>query len=171
MSPPSPLTPPATSSSRSIKVEMISPSSLGSQAALATFTSLRRSTRSLTSSSTRPFNPLDLSSYASSSTPNTKSGLTTGASVPSTPGSSKRRVKDELRTPSSTKRARTKVKAEPPSTPPPAGDEPVAPESSSQKALPLLALGKPHPEPPKWREQYRLIERMRKGIVAPVDDM
>ena len=37
--------------------------------------------------------------------------------------------------------------------------------------MPQLALEKPHPEPPKWREQYGLIERMRKGIVAPVDDM
>ncbi|EIW66237.1 hypothetical protein TREMEDRAFT_23302, partial [Tremella mesenterica DSM 1558] len=33
------------------------------------------------------------------------------------------------------------------------------------------ALEKPHPAPPKWKEQYDLIKRMREGIVAPVDEM
>jgi endonuclease-3 len=37
--------------------------------------------------------------------------------------------------------------------------------------MPLPKLEKPHPAPARWEEQYRLIERMRKGIVAPVDDM
>lgn len=44
------------------------------------------------------------------------------------------------------------------------------PKSSSKK-LPQLALEKPHKAPERWEEQYRLIERMRKGIVAPVDNM
>jgi len=42
---------------------------------------------------------------------------------------------------------------------------------SSAKKLPQLALEKPHKAPDKWEEQYRLIERMRKGIIAPVDNM
>ncbi|WWD16910.1 hypothetical protein CI109_101342 [Kwoniella shandongensis] len=48
---------------------------------------------------------------------------------------------------------------------------PKTPRSASKKPLPQVALAKPHPAPAKWEEQYRLIERMRKGIVAPVDDM
>jgi endonuclease-3 len=44
-------------------------------------------------------------------------------------------------------------------------------KKAKSKPLPQLVLDKPHPEPPRWREQHRLIERMRKGIVAPVDDM
>jgi len=53
-------------------------------------------------------------------------------------------------------------------------DEDAATPKSKQaksKPLPQLALEKAHPEPAKWKEQYRLIERMRKGIIAPVDDM
>jgi hypothetical protein len=34
-----------------------------------------------------------------------------------------------------------------------------------------MSLAKPHPAPARWEEQYRLIEQMRMGIVAPVDDM
>lgn len=88
---------------------------------------------------------LDLSSYAY--TPD----------VPVTP---RKRAKiepvdleDAVQTPSSTR----------PNMPP-------TPRSSSKK-MPQLALDKPHKEPDRWREQYRLIEHMRKGIVAPVDDM
>ena len=42
---------------------------------------------------------------------------------------------------------------------------------SSAKKLPQLALEKPHKAPDRWEEQYRLIARMREGIVAPVDNM
>jgi endonuclease-3 len=42
---------------------------------------------------------------------------------------------------------------------------------SSAKKLPQLALEKPHKAPDRWEEQYRLIARMREGIVAPVDTM
>lgn len=42
---------------------------------------------------------------------------------------------------------------------------------SGKKPMPQLALEKAHPEPARWREQYQLIERMRKGIIAPVDTM
>ncbi|WVO17159.1 hypothetical protein L204_104851 [Cryptococcus depauperatus] len=42
---------------------------------------------------------------------------------------------------------------------------------SAKKPIPLSALSKPHPAPANWEEQYRLIEQMRRGIVAPVDDM
>jgi endonuclease-3 len=48
---------------------------------------------------------------------------------------------------------------------------PIGTPKSSAKKLPQLALEKPHKAPEKWEEQYRLIERMRKGIIAPVDDM
>jgi hypothetical protein len=44
-------------------------------------------------------------------------------------------------------------------------------EKVRMKVLPQVKLDKPHPAPLKWREQYALIERMRKGIIAPVDDM
>lgn len=66
---------------------------------------------------------------------------------------------------------RKRVKVEP-STPqtPEAKRPPLTPRSSSKK-MPVLALDKPHKEPDRWREQYRLIEKMRRGIVAPVDDM
>jgi len=47
----------------------------------------------------------------------------------------------------------------------------MATPKSSAKKLPQLALDKPHKAPDKWEEQYRLIERMRKGIIAPVDNM
>jgi endonuclease-3 len=42
---------------------------------------------------------------------------------------------------------------------------------SSKKPVIQLALDKPHPAPPKWEEQYRLIKKMREGIIAPVDNM
>ena len=66
-----------------------------------------------------------------------------------------------------------KAKIEHPSTPFSASnpDRPSTPRSSSKKAMPILALDKPHPAPARWEEQYRLIEKMRKGIIAPVDDM
>jgi endonuclease-3 len=47
----------------------------------------------------------------------------------------------------------------------------MATPKSSAKKLPQLALENPHKAPEKWEEQYRLIEKMRRGIVAPVDDM
>ncbi|BEJ13336.1 hypothetical protein CspHIS471_0305100 [Cutaneotrichosporon sp. HIS471] len=51
-------------------------------------------------------------------------------------------------------------------------DEPVSPvRRRKEKAAYLPAREKAHPEPPKWREQYALIERMRAGIDAPVDTM
>ncbi|ORX36218.1 DNA glycosylase [Kockovaella imperatae] len=136
------------------------------------YTTLRRSTRSVSTTSPASKTPLDLSKYAfasSSSSPKrvkkespmtptsakTASTSTADASSPSTPRSSKR--------------ARVKLE---PMTPETSGIErPPTPKSSSKKPMPLLALDKPHPAPPKWEEQYRLIERMRKGIIAPVDDM
>lgn len=62
------------------------------------------------------------------------------------------------------------LKREPESKPNGVGST-STPKTTPKKALPLLALEKPHPEPAKWREQYRLIEHMRKGIIAPVDDV
>ncbi|WVR04183.1 hypothetical protein IAU60_001183 [Kwoniella sp. DSM 27419] len=118
------------------------------QPSSSSYTSLRRTTRALASAS---------GSEAAPST-DTKKDLARYALEPSTPSP---RKKPRLATPL--------VKIEPniddgsiasPKTP-----------RSSKKPLPLLALDKPHPAPPRWEEQYRLIEHMRKGIVAPVDNM
>jgi endonuclease-3 len=108
--------------------------------------SLRRSTRStpLGKNGDSSKTTLDVSSYAY---------------APVTPSPRKRAkiehidVKPELKTP---------VKSERPI---------LATPKSSTKKLPQLALEKPHKAPDRWEEQYRLIERMRKGIIAPVDDM
>lgn len=116
------------------------------------FTSLRRSTRSSTTTQSTSTTNLNLSRYAYN---------------PITPP--RKRIKTEPRhdhvemellvqTPM------TKLKDDPDATATP------TPRSSSKK-MPQLALEKPHKEPDRWREQYRLIEHMRKGIVAPVDNM
>lgn len=44
-------------------------------------------------------------------------------------------------------------------------------KSPAKKPLPQVALAKPHSAPAKWEEQYHLIEKMRRGFVAPVDEM
>lgn len=44
-------------------------------------------------------------------------------------------------------------------------------KSPAKKPLPQVALAKPHSAPAKWEEQYQLIEKMRRGFVAPVDEM
>jgi hypothetical protein len=63
-------------------------------------------------------------------------------------------VKDESATPARTPRIKKESTAKPrPSTPI------------------KLKLDKPHPEPPRWRRQYELIEKMREKIVAPVDTL
>lgn len=67
---------------------------------------------------------------------------------------------------------RKRIKVEPkPSTPLARTSEGAPTPRSSSKKMPVLALDKPHKEPERWREQYRLIEKMRRGIIAPVDDM
>lgn len=56
--------------------------------------------------------------------------------------------------------------------------EPQSPATPSRKktgggsSTPIkLKLDKPHPEPPRWRRQYTLIEQMRARIIAPVDTL
>lgn len=44
-------------------------------------------------------------------------------------------------------------------------------KSPAKKPLLQVALAKPHSAPAKWEEQYHLIEKMRRGFVAPVDEM
>lgn len=122
----------------------------------ATYTSLRRTTRSYRSSlvdaepnvkaepPASPIRSLDLSSYA----------YTPPVSTP--PRKRVKREQDPLATPG------TEGESKPATTPS---------SAKKSKPFPQLALDKPHPEPARWREQYRLIERMRRGIVAPVDDM
>jgi endonuclease-3 len=106
------------------------------------------------------------------------------AQTPTPSTKSPARTMETLRTGSSTRRSKRSanveevkpeipinpLKREPESKPNGVGSTSI-PKTTPKKALPLLALEKPHPEPAKWREQYRLIEHMRKGIIAPVDDM
>ncbi|WVQ75589.1 hypothetical protein IAR50_005217 [Cryptococcus sp. DSM 104548] len=76
-------------------------------------------------------------------------------------------------TPSPRKRPRLKsVKTEPDVDRQASPIKAVAtPRSTPKKPMPQTSLAKPHPAPAKWEEQYRLIEHMRRGIIAPVDDM
>ncbi|KAK8861201.1 hypothetical protein IAR55_002020 [Kwoniella newhampshirensis] len=120
------------------------------------FTSLRRTTRSSTTSNSdhastiRGTSKFDLEKYRFQN-----------QASPSTP--SPRKKKPRIVTPVKVEDAKDLlVKVE---------DRPKTPKSASKKPLPQVALGKPHPAPARWEEQYNLIERMRKGIVAPVDDM
>lgn len=113
------------------------------------FTPLRRSTRSTTRAKSEDPGPsaLNLSSYAYSSPP-------------------RKRMKTEVKT--EVKEEEELVKVEP-------DEKPRLPRAASTpkkgQGQPTAARAKAHPEPPKWREQYALIERMRAGIEAPVDTM
>ncbi|WVW79822.1 hypothetical protein I302_101792 [Kwoniella bestiolae CBS 10118] len=130
------------------------------------FTSLRRRTRSVvsvgeTEAAKKSIIKLDIAKYQY---------------VPSTPP----RKKQKVDTPTEVKledvedaagssgsnrktpKSSCKVKAE--------AGSPKTPRSA-KKSLPQLSLTKPHPAPPRWEEQYKLIEEMRKNIVAPVDNM
>ncbi|GJE88087.1 endonuclease III [Phanerochaete sordida] len=50
--------------------------------------------------------------------------------------------------------------------------KPARPSVSPRKQKPVpQSLAVPHPAPPRWREQYEAIKRMRENIVAPVDTM
>lgn len=118
------------------------------------FTSLRRATRSTTrtpatsSPSSTPAPALDLSKYSYEPRKRVKRENTVKAEVKDEPDEPLVEVKE---TPAKRKREA--------STP------------RKEKAAYLPARGKAHPEPPRWREQYALIERMRAGIDAPVDTM
>jgi endonuclease-3 len=98
------------------------------------------------------------------------------ASLNPSPTAGPSTVKRSSSPPLSTPRKRVKKEDEPLTPLSEIKDSPRASGSGSAKKvkikpLPLVALEKPHPAPARWKEQYRLIERMRKGIVAPVDDM
>jgi endonuclease-3 len=139
-----------TSDVTPVKVEPPSPSSA------STYTSLRRATRSVSSSSSRP---VDLGSYAYK---------------PTTP-SPRKRVKRESPAAADREDDPLVKLEEVPLTPisqlaETGPSRPLTPRSN-KKPMPQMALAKPHPAPARWEEQYRLIERMRRGIVAPVDDM
>lgn len=118
------------------------------------YTSLRRTTRS----ATRPTPPsAPLIKVEEDESLISLAGI---ADPPVTPTRPRKRVKREPVTPID-----QKVKVE-------GGlDTPGSQPRSAKKVMPLPKLEKPHPAPARWEEQYRLIERMRKGIVAPVDDM
>ncbi|OCF34089.1 endonuclease III [Kwoniella heveanensis BCC8398] len=147
-----------------IKAEPISPSNKKPSTVSPHFTSLRRTTRSLANpTATRlsestieePTNNhrkrLDVSKYEY---------------TPTTPSPRKKPRLDI--TPIAVKRENGIAG---PSTPSGSAASPRTPKSASKKPFPQLALDKPHPAPARWEEQYRLIERMRKGIIAPVDNM
>ncbi|WWC69038.1 uncharacterized protein I206_102974 [Kwoniella pini CBS 10737] len=134
------------------------------------FTSLRRTTRSIVSTNSKP-------SSSSSSALQVKA-------EPVSPINGKRSKLDMTKyeyKPSTPPRKR--VKTSPNTTPiivkllkveiedNPDGNGNKTPKSTSKKPFPKLSLDKPHPAPPRWEEQYRLIEHMRKGIIAPVDNM
>lgn len=85
-------------------------------------------------------------------TRNKAGSVLVGSSMESTP---MRTVKDEDATPA---RKTPKIKNE--TTAKPRPSTPIK-----------LKLDKPHPEPPRWRRQYELIEKMREKIVAPVDTL
>lgn len=154
------------------------------------YVSLRRSTRSLAGSShTTPVKaePLDnLSGTSSMGPPQSGAGARTGSGGtpskrvklehPSTPSPRPSRAPRASRTPSSARRT-GQVKVEPidgesevlvelpESTPTPKK------KGTPKKAMPLAPLVKAHPEPARWREQYAVIEEMRRGLNAPVDTM
>ncbi|QRW15325.1 HhH-GPD superfamily base excision DNA repair protein [Ceratobasidium sp. AG-Ba] len=47
---------------------------------------------------------------------------------------------------------------------------PLSPSPRKKKAI-AMELDKPHPAPPNWERQYKLIEEMRANVQAPVDTM
>lgn len=118
------------------------------------FTTMRRTTRSSRSSvKAEPVNP-----QSTGPTP----GILSAYAYQPTATPPRKRVKVELEAEDELKPVKLEDE-----------DGTTTPKSkrAKSKPMPVLALDKPHPEPPRWKEQYRLIERMRKGIVAPVDDM
>jgi hypothetical protein len=103
-------------------------------------------------------------------------------------GASTKRIKIESSTPtpksmrsSTTRRPTTKGEQSPLNdiedlTPPPPNQAtPTLKSTPKPRAYTptkiRLSLDKPHPEPPHWRRQYELIEKMREKIVAPVDTL
>lgn len=140
-----------TSDVTPVKVEPPSPSSA------STYTSLRRATRSLASPSSAT--PVDLGSYAYK---------------PTTPSPRKRIKRESHFAADQEEDLLVKLEEVPLTTISQlaeAGPSRPPTPRSNKKPMPQMALAKPHPAPARWEEQYRLIERMRKGIVAPVDDM
>lgn len=116
-----------------------------------TYTTLRRTTRSSLRNAEEKKPSLDLSSFAYSAQSPRKRVKREATEVKEEPLSE---IKDEPTTP--VKRSRS------------ASSTPV---KASKNGFPKAARTKAHAEPPKWREQYALIERMRAGISAPVDTM
>lgn len=95
---------------------------------------------------------------------------------PEPPATPLRRVPRAQRTPQTN--AAVKAEAETPlrvvkeESGTPARTPKVKKEAKLRTKTPIkLKLEKPHPEPPRWRRQYELIEKMREKIVAPVDTL
>ncbi|KAL0247092.1 hypothetical protein I308_104127 [Cryptococcus tetragattii IND107] len=107
-----------------------------------TYTSLRRSTRSSVTAE-GPASPVR----------NSKLNIAKYEYKGPTPSSRKRQKIDDI-----VKKEKVETKTSPIKSP-------------AKKPLPQVALAKPHSAPAKWEEQYQLIEKMRRGFVAPVDEM
>lgn len=107
-----------------------------------TYTSLRRSTRS-SATVEGPVSPVR----------NSKLNIAKYEYKEATPSSRKRQRIDDI-----VKEEEVETKTSPIKSP-------------AKKPLPQVALAKPHSAPAKWEEQYHLIEKMRRGFVAPVDEM
>lgn len=118
------------------------------------FTSLRRTTRSTAQKESQPSSALNLSSYAY--TPSTPRKRVKREPSPEVKEEPLNEVKEEEAVAARGKRPRSSTST---------------PNKGSKNGFPMAARAKPHAEPPKWREQYALIERMRAGIQAPVDTM
>ncbi|WWC60036.1 uncharacterized protein I303_102599 [Kwoniella dejecticola CBS 10117] len=145
------------------------------------FTSLRRTTRSTTSTSTaapQAYVKIE-SSSPSKVNPNlngngngkrSKLDIAKYEYKPSTPPRKRTKFSNSTTTtPTIVKTENVDVDIE--DSPNGSTSTPKTPKSASKKPFPKLSLDKPHPAPPRWEEQYRLIEHMRKGIIAPVDNM
>ncbi|WVF66948.1 hypothetical protein IAT40_001691 [Kwoniella sp. CBS 6097] len=145
-----------------IKAEPISPSTQKSTSS-PHFTSLRRTTRSLV----RTADP-SASEAPSQATDVVRKRIDVSKYeyTPSTPSPRKKPRLD-----ASPIAVKQELGVAGPSTPLTSQASPRTPKSASKKPFPQLALDKPHPAPTRWEEQYKLIERMRRGLVAPVDNM
>ncbi|WWC87459.1 uncharacterized protein L201_002348 [Kwoniella dendrophila CBS 6074] len=188
---PSPLAPLSIKSENHEMIEPLSTIQSASNSSSPYFTSLRRSTRSVTNSLPNP-NPKTVDIV------NTDEQLDEASGIATTPNKKKKQLNiskyeyKTLITPSPRKKQKrshdngngndnvndtgsSKKRRTPTTVKVESVENNESPSSSSKtprkKPLPQLFLDKPHPAPPKWEEQYKLIEHMRKGIIAPVDNM
>jgi endonuclease-3 len=123
------------------------------------FTTLRRATRSTTREASTDVKPaLNLAQYAYSSPPRKRTRTETVT------------VKREVSV-KPEPAVKTEDEDEPLVKVEPEERKPRVSAAKDKQGQPKAARERAHPEPPKWRIQYALIEKMRAGIEAPVDTM